>query len=406
MRLYIALIVWIVLAACNPKNELPKPGTWRAELTMQGQKLPFNFIVEKDAAGMVNVFIKNDTERLLLDEVAMVNDSVNINLHIFDARITAKNSGDSLNGFFILNYSPGYKLPFKAAFGQEFRFGLTDESVMALDYSGQYNVHFFNEKDTTKGVAIINQMGTYAKGTILTSTGDHRFLEGMVKNDTLHLSAFDGNHAYLYRVTMPNDSTLTGEQWMGKTRYRKWRGDRSAISHLPPAESLTFLKEGYEKLEFSFPDVSGKKFSLADDRFKDKVVIIQLLGSWCPNCMDETRFLVPWYEKNKARGVEVVGLAYERRDDFVYASSRVKKMIEKLSIPYPVLIAGVNDNAKAAETLPALNRVVGWPTTIFIGRDGKVKKIHTGFSGPGTGEVYEAQIQEFSKIVADLLAEP
>ena len=96
---------------------------------------------------------------------------------------------------------------------------------------------------------------------------------------------------------------------------------------LPDAEALTYLKEGYDRITFSFPDVSGKPISLTDEKYQNKVVIIQLLGTWCPNCMDETLFLADWYRRNKDRGVEIIGLAYERKDDFSYASERVKKMV-------------------------------------------------------------------------------
>jgi hypothetical protein len=114
---------------------------------------------------------------------------------------------------------------------------------------------------------------------------------------------------------------------------------------------------------------------------------------------------VPWYTQNKERGVEVIALAFERRDDFSYASERVKKMISRLKVNYPVLIAGVNDKEKAGKALPMLNRLVAWPTTIYIGKDGNVKKIYTGFSGPGTGSAFDEFKQEFNETVNSLLNE-
>lgn len=119
--------------------------------------------------------------------------------------------------------------------------------------------------------------------------------------------------------------------------------------------------------------------------------------------MDETKFLSQWYLKNKDRGVEILGLAYEAKDDFDYASGRVKKMKEKLSVPYDFVIAGNKDKEEAAKTLPMLNHVLSFPTTIFIGKDGTVKRIHTGFSGPGTGIYYERFIQRFNQTVQELL---
>ena len=142
-----------------------------------------------------------------------------------------------------------------------------------------------------------------------------------------------------------NDSTLAGEQWLGRGRHRLWEGKKNPTASLPDPESMTYMKKGFDKLEFSFPNVNGKPVSLNDEKYKNKVVILQLLGSWCPNCMDETKFLVPWYEKNKGRGVEILGLAYERKADFAYGSERVKKMKQKMNMSYDVLSAGVSDNA-------------------------------------------------------------
>jgi thiol-disulfide isomerase/thioredoxin len=168
---------------------------------------------------------------------------------------------------------------------------------------------------------------------------------------------------------------------------------------------LTYLKEGFDKISFSFPDMEHNRISPSDEKYEGKVLILQIFGTWCPNCMDETKFLTQWYNDNHDRGVEILGLAYERKDDFDYASARVKKMKEKLGVPYDFVIAGTNDKEKAAETLPMLNKVIAFPTTIFIGKDGKVKHIRTGFEGPGTGIYYERFKERFNQIMGDLLAE-
>jgi thiol-disulfide isomerase/thioredoxin len=381
-----------------------KVGTWRGVLELQGQQLPFNFRVTKDATGGFDVFLKNAKEELLLDEVNFKNDSVDFVLHVFDAQLRASIKGDSLKGFFILNYRNDYRLPFKAAFNQNFRFS-ADEKKPKIDFSGKYQVVFTNAKDTTLGVGLITQKGTYAEGTFLTPTGDYRFLEGNVINDTLHLSTFDGNHAYLFKAYFKNDFTLQGDYWAGKSYHQNWTGVKNENASLPNPESLTYLKDGYDKIEFSFPDLNGNKVTLNDFKYENKVVILQLFGSWCPNCMDETKFLSEWYNVNKDRGVEVLGLAYERKEDFAYASDRVKKVKEKWNVKYDFVIGGVNDKVKAAQTLPALNKVVAFPTTIFIGKDGKVRHIHTGFEGPGTGVYFLQFVDRFNEIVNELLAE-
>ena len=146
--------------------------------------------------------------------------------------------------------------------------------------------------------------------------------------------------------------------------------------------------------------------SLSDPRYKDKVVVVQLLGTWCPNCMDETKFLSYWYERNKQKDVAIIGLAYEKKKEFAYAKERVGKMADKLDVGYDILIAGTADNQKAAETLPMLNHVMAFPTTIFIDKQGNVRRIHTGFSGPGTGEAFEIFVKDFNRFMEKLLQEP
>ena len=395
-------IILLLFTGCSDsaKKDL-QTGTWRAVLELQGQELPFTFDLEKRDEHFV-AWIRNGQERLYLDEVEVTADSIMMNVHIFDAVFKAAIHGKELEGLFIIQYADNYRIPFRATHGMDYRFASTDTTASAADFSGKYAVQFFNETNPVDALGIITQKGNYAEATFLTPTGDYRYLEGNVVNDTLWLSGFDGNHLYIFNAVKSGD-TLSGIHWLGKSRNRKWTGIKNDQAKPPASESLTFLRDGYSTLEFTFPDVNGKSVSLQDERFKNKVVVLQILGSWCPNCMDETRFLTEWYPKNKDRGVEIIGLAYEQKADFDYARGRVKKMKEKLNVPYEILIAGTNANA--SETLPALNRVIAFPTTIFVGKDGEVKHIHTGFSGPGTGVYYDQQQERFNEIVNQLINE-
>jgi thiol-disulfide isomerase/thioredoxin len=407
-RFLAAGAIMLALASCNPEKKESsnalKTGTWRATIEIQGQQLPFNFELVNDKEGGYDMYIRNAEERLLLDEISIKNDSIDIGLHIFDANIKAVIKGDTIQGEFIKNYEKDYNIPFVAVYGQTWRFEKGKDQTNVPDFSGKYEVVFSNETDTTQAIGIFKQSGDSVTGTFLTPTGDYRYLQGNVVNGRLQLSTFDGNHAYIFTASKEADGKLAGEYYSGKTWSQFWTGVKNENAKLPDPESLTYLKPGYEKIEFSFPDVNGKKVSLDDEKYKNKVVILQLFGTWCPNCMDETKFLVPWYNENKHRGVEIIGLAYERKPDFDYASSRVKKMIEKFNVEYDFVIAGTNDKAQASTTLPMLNKVAAFPTTIFIGKDGKVKKIHTGFSGPGTGLYYDQFVQHFNETVNELLS--
>ncbi|UOQ74782.1 TlpA disulfide reductase family protein [Hymenobacter cellulosilyticus] len=134
-------------------------------------------------------------------------------------------------------------------------------------------------------------------------------------------------------------------------------------------------------------------------------MVLQVLGSWCPNCMDETNFLAPWYEKNKGRGVEIIGLGYERTPDQTLASQKLLKMKQRMNVGYDLAVAGVASKDSASKSLPQLAGVLAFPTTIFLDKKGEVRKVHTGFSGPGTGKYYQQEIADFNKTIDMLLKE-
>jgi thiol-disulfide isomerase/thioredoxin len=402
MRYISFFALLLATLSCSQAPKEFKTGTWRGIIHMQDQELPFNFDVEKVGAGY-KAWIRNSNEKILLDEITVEGDSVEMTLDIFDASLKARIDGDRLTGTYIKYYNRSADVPFSATWGESHRFVTSGEDAGA-DFNGKYQVEFKDEKDAYPSVAMFQQDGNDITGTFLTTTGDYRYLEGNVVDGQLMLSGFDGNHAYLFFATKKGDS-IAGDFYSGKTSHEKFSGVKNDEATIPDPESLSYLKPGYETLEFSFPDLTGKKVSLTDEKFRNKVVVLQILGSWCPNCLDETKFLTEWYVANKDRGVEILGLAYERKADFAYASDRVKKMITKMNIPYDIVIAGVNDKEKASETLPALNAILAFPTTIIIGKDGKVKNIHTGFEGPGTGVYYERYKERFNQLINELLTE-
>lgn len=397
------ILIVCLIFSCSIKNKDMAIGIWRGVIKLQGQELPFNFEVVENGEDKVKLILINASERLNVDDVVIKGDSLYINMPLFDSRIQAKINGNKLTGNFIKNYVKDYNLPFEATHGIEYRFkeGKGSPEFVAK----KFKVQFADDADSIYTVGLFNQNGNKLTGTILTTTGDHRYLDGMVERDSLFLSAFDGEHAYLYKGKIYPDSSLTGKYWSGKGYNTSFKAIPNDTIELPDVNKITYLKPGYEKLTFSFPGLNGEHVSLHDSKYKNKVVIIQLLGSWCPNCMDETMFLAPWYKKNKSRGVEVIGLAYEKKDDFRYAKDRVQRMKDRLNVTYDLAIAGTSDKASASKSLPMLNSVLAFPTTIFIDKDGKVRKIHTGFSGPGTGIYYEKFVEEFNGTVDKLLAE-
>jgi peroxiredoxin len=180
-------------------------------------------------------------------------------------------------------------------------------------------------------------------------------------------------------------------------------GKKNDNAKLPDLYSLTYLKPGYKKLDFTFPNLNGKPVSLSDAKYKDKVVIVTILGSWCPNCIDETAFLAPWYKANKGRGVEIIGLAFERKNDPAFAKTALTRLIDRYDVQYDILFSGIADKKVASDALPALNKVLAFPTTIILDRQGNVAQIHTGYTGPATGKYYDEYVAEFNQTIDKLL---
>ncbi|NNL00643.1 MAG: TlpA family protein disulfide reductase, partial [Eudoraea sp.] len=203
------------------------------------------------------------------------------------------------------------------------------------------------------------------------------------------------------------DSSLTGTFYSGNHFKEPFIAHRNDQFELADEESLTFLKEGYEELQFSFPNTYDALISLEDPRFNDKVVVIQIMGTWCPNCLDETKFLSEYVKTRKRDNFEVVALAFEYAKTKDLAFKRIERLKSRVGVPYPILLAqyGSSDKIKANEKLPMLNHILSYPTTIFIDKRGKVRKIHTGFNGPATGQKYIDFKEDFNNYIELLLYE-
>jgi peroxiredoxin len=404
MKRYFSLL-FILFLGYTPvlwaQNKL-NTGIWRGVLSpAAGGELPFNFEV-KDTAGKRQLTIFNAQERFKVTDIKSNGDSVFIKMPLFDSEFRLKAEGNKLSGFFVKHLGDrNVATPFAAQNNIKWRFFEQPEKP-AHNLTGRWLAVFGEgaERDTTVGE--FKQTGNNITGTFLTTTGDYRYLEGSVSGNKLYLSCFDGGHAFLFTADIQDVQTLNNG-FFGKT---PWTAVKKADAKLPDAYSLTALKPGYKKIEFSFPDLNGKKVSLNDERFKNKVVILQVMGSWCPNCMDETAYLVNYYKKYNKRGVEVVGLAYERTADFEKSKKAVLQEKQHFGVPYPLLLTGYTNNKKeTAKSLPMLSSFLAFPTTIIIDKKGEVRKIYTGFSGPGTGAYYTEFVNEFERLTDNLLAE-
>jgi len=408
-NLKFAALLVLFYSCQSADNQELKNGTWRATLKAQsGAEIPFNFEV-KDSADQKFLDIINGDERFRVNEISLKDDSLLIRMPLFDSEIKAVLKNSSISGQWIKYFADSIQsMQFNASHNDSWRFFKAGKAPKS-EVSGRWSVNFQSADGSKSYPAIgeFRQKDGRVLGTFLTSTGDYRYLEGTVSDNNLYLSCFDGSHAYLFTGKLSDDGTITeGKFYAGLNSFETWTAKKDENAMLPDAYSMTALKEGYDKIDFSFTGLDGRKVSLSDKKFRNKITLVQFFGSWCPNCMDETAFLTSFYKEYNKKGVEIVALAYERSTDPERAAKNVSRLRDRFNVPYDMLITGyTNDKSEVAKSLPMLKSFVAFPTLMIIDKQGKVRKIHTGFSGPGTGSHYTDFVREFEKTIDSLLAE-
>ncbi len=404
--LALLLASFAMLAACGSRSKELQPGAWRAVLELPGGELPFEVDVGREENGFVLTLV-NGEERVRVTEVTVEDGQLTAIMPGYENKLAARISGDEMEGRVELLRAGGEMqvLPFRAEHGKSWRF-FEEPLADNADVAGRWAVTFTDDSGkATPAIAEFAQSFGGVTGTVLTPSGDHRFLAGEIRDEELYLSRFDGASAYLYRAKLNERGELEGEYWSGKTSHRKFVAVRNPDAMLDTSAVATGLKDPAVTLEFSFPDLDRRPVSLSDARFQGKVVIVTLAGSWCPNCHDEAAFLAPLYRQYRGQGLEVVALMFEHFGDFEQAAAATRRFRDKFGIDYATLIAGTSDTDDASRALPQLTGVFAYPTTLFIDRTGQVRKIHAGFAGPATGQHHDQLTQEFTALVESLLAE-
>jgi thiol-disulfide isomerase/thioredoxin len=344
--------------------------------------------------------VSNCDEIINIEDVQYREDSIFFSMPVFGTEFKGVRKVDAIEGQWH-NYlkSDLYTIPFSV---RPYKNEVKEE--IPKDFSGRYKCTFVDPDGIeTPAIGIFKQTENKVCGTFHTETGDYRYLSGEVNGNVMTLSTFDGSHAFWFRATMSDSGSITGDFRSGTHWHETWHGALNDEFVLRDMKGLTWLKEGYDSLEFKLKDTEQIERSLDDSMYQNKVVIVQIMGSWCPNCMDESRFLQGLYTKYQQGGLEIIGLDFEPDTSFNYFYSRVQKFKIDLGLSYPILNAGFSNKSKAQEALPMLNKIISYPTAIIINRQGEIEEIHTGFSGPGTGEVYLNYCRETEKLIQALL---
>lgn len=400
-----ALAAALVLAtATAPPVDAQSPdrpsvaGPWRAQLDLAGGPLRFHMDLTEDD-GFAGRLCNADRCDPFSAVEWLPGDSLLLEIGDYAAAIRAHVQDGALVGFYrnVGNRGPR-TIPFSASRG------VWPANPPTEALAGQWDATFNPETSPSPRVLEFRRTERGLEGTIVSNTGDYGLFWGGVDGDTFAMSHFDGSFVYMLTGALEGD-TLRGIFHAGLTSQRPFVAVRSTGEpHLTPPTELT-TADTSAPFEFAFPDLDGNLVTHEDARFQDKVVIVEIFGTWCPTCHDAAPTLVEIYERFHDRGLEMVGLAYEVTGDPAIDGPLVRRYAEKFGIEFPLLLAGVNDSESPRATQPQLDGPIAYPTTIFLDPSGHVRRIHSGFYGPALGEASDALTEELIAFTEELLEE-
>jgi len=414
LRYFIVLCFSCALFSCGTSTEKDastasslKPGLWTLSFNISDSTRQVQIPIRLIASDNGKLEVVNAGEKIELTEVTWEADSFHFKFPLFQTFLKGKWLNDSTLSGQLLDptRSADYKIPFTAHYTGAY----TDQPCEPT--SEKYACTFSpnNEEDRYESVAVINECGNKVTGTFMTESGDYRFLEGEKKGDAIWLSCLDGAHLFYFTASLKMDSLVNGIFYSGKHWSEPFFGKKDSAAKLSNPDSLTVIANGKpEKFEFKVLSSAQDTVLFDAEKWKNKVSIIQLFGSWCPNCTDESKYFKELYERHGSHGLQVIPVAFERGQEFEKNRTIVDQQFKEMGISYPPYF-GVGDassgKARASVTFPMLNHVMSFPTSIVVDKKGVVRKIHTGFYGPSTGDYYTQYTTEMNAFIEQLLSE-
>ncbi len=371
-------------------------GRWDAVVVVNGLDVPFRLeIVGEGAATKASFF--NGDRRITSTGSQIDNGVLVLSFDQYASRLQVTYRDGQLVGEY---QRPRGPYPFRATRAVAARPAAGE--VPRID--GTWIVTARSSKGESAWRFIARQTGADVSASILRVDGDTGTLTGSYRDGRFVLSHFSGARPLLLEATPHDDGSLSlslnGQPPLAAARENAPRAKELGVPTDPAHH--TRMKDPDEPFRFSFPDLQGRLVSNTDARFRGKVVLLNISGSWCPNCHDEAPFLAALYRKYRAKGLEVVTLSFEEAAQLANPT-RLRAFNEQYGITYTVLLAGEPEQLN--EKVPQADNLNAFPTTFFIGRNGRVRAVHAGFPSPGSGVYYTKAEREITQQVEQLLSE-
>lgn len=398
--------IFIMMSISSFAKAKMKTGMWQGELAMNDRlSIPFQLMVEN--AGK-KIYVVNDLEQILMISHTK-KDSMYLNFPIQDAEVIFKleKNGESARGYWV-NYNKKVlqKIPLTLTWNVSNRFpNMHPTKPIESLFDGTWEVTFQpGTKDEEKAIGVFKAgKNTEIAGTFLTETGDYRFLAGNRTGNSFSLSTFNGSWAMMFEAELFGD-TLKGTFYSGISYSTDWMAIRNPAAKLRNEASLTYVVNDKKLNTAGMTQLNGSAFSLKG--YSGKVVVFQIMGTWCPNCLDEVQFMEKLYQEYRNSGLEIIALAYEVGSNAKEQRKKLTAFKKRIGMTYELVLAGSSSKDFAAAQFPMLNGIMSFPTTVIIGKDGKVLSVHTGYSGPATGIAHKEltdKIQLEIEMALDLL---
>jgi thiol-disulfide isomerase/thioredoxin len=398
------------LISCQQKM-LDPVGTWHGYVkNPSGEEVAFTVEVKREG-GQISGSLVNGEERTPSTGGSIEGKTLKLRFDFYDGELTAEVDGDEMRGTFDRQWQKQtLKRELRATRQRETtlsqRTGISDSP----DISGEWVLRVGDAPKQRLWRATFKQGNGEVRGTIIPVSGDWGEIAGTFENNQLTLNRFDGINSRVLKVQLTPEGKLEGYVDLGLfdpkrtvVAERLDAGNKELVASLPDPNKHARMSNPGEPLRFSFPDLEGKIVSSTDERFKNKVVVVSITGSWCPNCHEEAPVMQDFYNRYNAEGLEVVALAFEYTGDASRDLEQLKIFDKRHNLSYPILLAGSTDEGEINRKLPQLVNFGAYPTTIFIGRDGLVKRIHTGFEGRATGDRFTQLKAEYEELIKEML---
>ena len=405
-------------------------GRWDAALLNNGPPVPFRLDIAGSGPTLHGTFYDGFKPYDATTSVTFENGQLVLKAEHYLTTITASLKAGELTGKTVLE-GPGYTARYDFHAVRHVEASVAPRAAPAIAGSWEIPLATPSSKGEKAFRFIVQQNGTEVAASILRVDGDTGAYSGTFKDGKWILSHFDGSRPGVIEVAANQDGTLqviahnealnralagsdgsksnggyTEERYGDATpKYTAYRPDAARARGLPEPDNYlthTTVRDEHERFRFKFPDVDGRLVSSEDPRFKGKVVLAIVTGTWCPNCHDEAQYLVELDKKYRDKGLAIVALDFEEPEQ-QGSLVRERAFVKQYGVKYTYLIAGAP--AEMWEKVPQLVNLNTWPATVFVGRDGRARAVHSGFASPASGEFNRQLKEEFTSKIEQLLAE-